>query len=159
MRLNIQLALALASICAGCGYDTGNDYAQHGYVPEYPQPSAPYGYAPGYAPYGYPSYSPYGYAPQYYQQAPSLGLGFGYFGGGGRRDHERDEWREHQEFGREHRGGFHQPPAALNLPPPAAHAPPPAFHPAAPAVAPSVPPAAANAAALNRLGFRANPRP
>jgi hypothetical protein len=26
-------------------------------------------------------------------------------------------------------------------------------------VAPSVPPAAANAAALNRLGFRANPRP
>jgi hypothetical protein len=26
-------------------------------------------------------------------------------------------------------------------------------------VAPSVPPAAANAAALNRLGFRANPHP
>jgi hypothetical protein len=39
MRLNIQLALALASMCGGCGYDTGNNYAQHGYVPEYPQPS------------------------------------------------------------------------------------------------------------------------
>jgi hypothetical protein len=168
MRLKIHLAFAFVSMCAGmcagCDYDARNAYSQpnrsYGYLPGYPQPNELYGYAPGYAPDGYsPSYSPYGYAPSYHQPAPSLGLGFGYFGGGARRNYGREEWHEHQEQGRERRGGFHQPPAALNTPPPAANVPPPAFHPTTPPIAHSVPSAAANAAALDRLGFRANRNP
>jgi hypothetical protein len=138
MRLKIHFALAPAALCLGCGYDGANEYLQadraYGYVPGYSQPIEPYRYPP--------NYSPYGYAPRYYQQAPSLGLGFGYFGGGRRRYHERDEWHEHQGRGRERQGGFHQPPAAPNVPPPAAHAPPAFFRPTAPPNV-SPPPAAA----------------
>jgi hypothetical protein len=111
--------------------------------------SRPYGYAP----YEYGSnYAVYGYPPPYYQPAPSLGLGFGYFGG--RRADER-EWHERHDGSREHYGG--RSPAGLNMPP--AHALPPAIHSAPPPVARSAPAPAANAAALDRLGFRANPHP
>lgn len=156
MRLKIYVVLAFVFVCAGCDYDAGNAYSRpnqsYGYIP--PQPNEIYGYPAGYPPYGYPpNYSSYGYEPPYYQQAPSFGLGFGYFSGSGHGRLRRDEWHEHQEHGLEQRGGSHPPPAALNMPPPAAHAPPPA-RPAAPPAAHSAPSAAANAAALSSLGFR-----
>src|ERR1700722_5779518 len=117
--------MVLAGLCAGCAYDGGGADSQ---------PNQLDGNAPGYVPpgeyYEYPPrYPPYGYAPQYYQPAPSLGLGFGVFGGGGHREHEREEeWREHHdrgerphgfERGEGHHRGFNPAPAAAHMPPPA----------------------------------------
>jgi hypothetical protein len=169
MRGDLHLVMALAGLCAGCAYDGSGGYSQ---------PNQLYGYAPGDMPtgeyYGYaPSYSPYGYAPQYYQPAPPLGLGFGVFGGGGHREHEREEeWREHHDdrggerhHGLErdegHQGGFDPAPAVANVPPAAtAHMPPPAFRSAPPQVAQRPPPqAAANARVSDRPGSRQNPHP
>jgi hypothetical protein len=157
MRGDLHLVMVLAGLCAGCAYDSSGGYSQpnqlYGYSPGYMQPGA---YAPSYPPY---VYEPYGSPPQYYQPAPSLGLGFGVFGSGGHREHEREEeWREHHdrgerprgsERGEGHRSGFN-PAAAVNVPPAATHMPPPAFRPASPPVAQRLPPpAAANARNLH----------
>ena len=171
MRGDLHLVMVLAGLCAGCAYDGSEGYSQpnqlYGYAPGDMPPGEYYGYAPSYPPYGY---APYGSAPQYYQPAPSLGLGFGVFCGGGHREHEREEeeWREHHDRGGErarvfergegHHSGFNPAPAAVNVPPATAHMPPPAFRPAPPPVAQKPPaPAATNAGAQNR--FRPNPHP
>lgn len=101
----------------------------------YAQMNQPYGYAPG----GYVPRYAYGYSPSYDPPGPSLG--FGYFGGGDR----NDNWHTLHNHGgdRAYRGD--RPRGGLNGPPPAAPA------------ARSVPSPAANAAALDRLGFRPNP--
>lgn len=126
----ISLVLAVASLCSGCAYDVNDRYAQS---------SQPYGYAP----YGYVPHYSYGSPPSYYQPAPSPG--FGYFGGLGHRDYYRHKWPSHHEGGRQYHGGG--PRVGQTAPPPAAHAP----------TARSAPGPAANASALDRLGFRANP--
>jgi hypothetical protein len=174
MRGDLHLVVVLAGLCTGCAYDGSDGSSQpnqlYGYGPEYTPPGEYYGYPPSYPPYGY---APYGSAPQYYPPAPSLGLGFGVFGGGGHREHERkEEWREHHDRGGGHRehereeewrehhnrggerprgfergeghgSGFNPPPAAINMPPATAHMPPPAFRPAPPPVAQRPPPPAA----------------
>jgi hypothetical protein len=61
LRRKQNMALALASLCAGCAYGAGDGYSY---------PGQTYGYAPG--------YSAGGYAPPYYQPGPSLGLGSGF---------------------------------------------------------------------------------
>jgi hypothetical protein len=153
MRGNLHLVVVLAGLCTGCAYD-GSGYSQpnqiYGYAPGYTQPGEYQGYPPSYPPY---DYAPYGSAPQYYQSAPSLGLGVGVFDGGGHHEHEREEWHEHHNHGGERPPGFERGeghhngvPAAINVPPATAHMPPPAFRPAPPPVAQrSPPPAAANA--------------
>jgi hypothetical protein len=160
VRGRLHVIGALAGL-AGCAANGSSGYSQadqlYGYAPGFPQPGEYYGYAP--------SYSPYGYAPEYYQPAPSPGLRFPYFDGGGDRHHAREEWHEHHdragerlgsfERGEGHHNGFKAPPAAANVPPPAGRMPPPNFRPA-----PAPPSAAAgNARALGALGFRPNPHP
>jgi hypothetical protein len=127
MRGDLHLVMVLAGLCAGCAYDGGGGYSQpnqlYGYAPEYMPPGGYYEYPP--------SYPPYRYEPQYHQPGPSRGLGFGFFGGGGHREHEREEGREHNdpgdrprgfERGEGHHSRFNQPPAATNVPPAAANA-------------------------------------
>ncbi len=125
MRVHLQLVMVLAGLCAGCAYDGSGGNSQpnqlYGYAPGDMPTGEFYGYAPSYSPYGF---APYGATPQYYQPAPSLGLGFGVFGGDGHREHE-EEWREHHdrgerppgfERGEGHHSGFNRPPAAVNIP-------------------------------------------
>ncbi|WP_428483793.1 hypothetical protein [Rhodopila sp.] len=160
MRPIVFSALALASLCAGCGYDTGTGgYAQQQPVQPYAQP---YGYSQPVQPYGYaPGYpSPvYGYAPQY---QPTPAFGFGGYNESERRERERaerGEYHEHevQEHGAERRPAG-PPPTVINAPPPGMHAAPPGgFHPAPPPAArPAPPQAAANLESLKRLGFQPN---
>jgi len=157
MRSRTHFALAFVGLCSGCAYDAGTAYQQT---------AQSYRYAPydAYASYGYPP--SYYYQPDYYQPAPSVGLGLGFFGGGSHREHDRDDWRYHGGR-REHHDGTHPlpPPVGQNVPPSVIQRPPAAGHSPPPAVRPNPRPVAqrptspANAAALDRLGFRANPHP